>query len=444
MKTDIAPASVVITPRGRLAAPTRVPPPATSAGSRALAAALAQFDAATAYLALDSDVSTLLRMPQREYTARFPVEMDDGSVRVFTGYRVQHNTARGPAKGGLRYHPQTDIDDVRALSMWMTWKCALVNVPFGGAKGGVTCDPLKMSQRELEGVTRRFATELAPIVGPDSDIPAPDVGTNAQVMAWFMDTISMHKGHSVTGVVTGKPLVIGGSAGRADATGQGVVYTIEQTALRLGLDLRGATVAIQGFGNVGEATARLLHEAGVTIVAITDVGGGAYSRRGLNVAELAQRFKEHGTVAGALGTQPVDNETLFGLDVDILVLAALEGQITADNAGRVKARIIAEGANGPTDPGADPILLDRGVTVIPDILCNAGGVIVSYFEWTQNRSAFAWSREEVNARLRQLIVPATDEVWQLAEADRVSPRLAAHAIAINRVATATRLRGLYP
>jgi glutamate dehydrogenase (NAD(P)+) len=445
MKTDIAPTRVVIPTRELTAAPPRpAPSPASTSGGRALAAALAQFDAAAEHLALDSDVSAILRVPQREYTARFPVKMDDGSVRVFTGYRVQHNTARGPAKGGLRYHPQTDIDDVRALAMWMTWKCALVNVPFGGAKGGVTCDPLKMSQHELEGVTRRFATELEPIVGPDSDIPAPDVGTNAQVMAWFMDTISMHKGYSVTGVVTGKPLVIGGSAGRADATGQGVVYTIEQTALRLGLGLRGATAAVQGFGNVGEATARLLHEAGVTIVAITDVGGGVHDSRGLNVAELALRFKEHGTVAGAPGTEPIDNETLFGLDVDILVLAALEGQITADNAGRVKARILAEGANGPTDPGADPILLDRGVTVIPDILCNAGGVIVSYFEWTQNRSAFAWSRAEVNDRLRSLIVPATDEVWHLAEADRISPRLAAHAIAINRVATATRLRGLYP
>ena len=445
MKTDIAPTRIVIPTPERQAAPRRVAPAsATTAGGRALAAALAQFDAAAEYLALDSDVSAILRVPQREYTARFPVKLDDGSVRVFTGYRVQHNTARGPAKGGLRYHPQTDIDDVRALAMWMTWKCALANVPFGGAKGGVTCDPLQMSQRELEGVTRRFATELQPIVGPDSDIPAPDVGTNAQVMAWFMDTVSMHQGYSVTGVVTGKPLVIGGSAGRADATGQGVVYTIEQTARRLGLDLRGATAAVQGFGNVGEATARLLHQAGVTIVAITDVGGGVHDRRGLKVAELAQRFKEHGTVAGAPGTQPIDNETLFGLDVDILVLAALEGQITADNAGRVRARIIAEGANGPTDPGADPILLDRGVTVIPDILCNAGGVIVSYFEWTQNRSALAWSREEVNDRLRRQIVAATDEVWQLAEADRISPRLAAHAIAIDRVATATRLRGLYP
>jgi glutamate dehydrogenase (NAD(P)+) len=444
MKTEVGPTSVAISSNGRQAAPTRVLPPARTPGSRALAAAVAQFDAAAGYLALDSDVSAILRVPQREYTTRFPVKLDDGSVRVFTGYRVQHNTARGPAKGGLRYHPQTDIDDVRALAMWMTWKCALVNVPFGGAKGGVTCDPLTMSQRELEGVTRRFATELQAIIGPDSDIPAPDVGTNAQVMAWFMDTVSMHQGYSVNGVVTGKPLVIGGSAGRADATGQGVVYTIEQTARRLGIGLRGATAAVQGFGNVGEATARLLHEAGVTIVAITDAGGGVHDRRGLNVSDLARRFKEHGTVAGAPGTEPIDNETLFGLDVDVLVLAALEGQITADNASRVRARILAEGANGPTDPGADPILLDRGVTVIPDILCNAGGVIVSYFEWTQNRSAFAWSHEEVNERLRQLIVPATDEVWRLAEADQISPRLAAHAIAVNRVATATRLRGLYP
>jgi glutamate dehydrogenase (NAD(P)+) len=357
---------------------------------------------------------------------------------------VQHNTSRGPAKGGLRFHPQTDIDDVRALAMWMTWKCALVEVPFGGAKGGVTCDPRALSPKELEAITRRFATELEPLVGPDSDIPAPDVGTNAQVMAWIMDTVSMHKGYSVPGVVTGKPLAIGGSAGRADATGQGVLYTIEDAARRLGFGLEGATVALQGFGNVGEASARLLCEAGARVVAITDAGGGVYSEQGLDVGALALRFGEQGTVAGAPGTVPIDNETLFGLEVDILVLAALEGQVTAANAHHIRARILAEGANGPVDPSADAILVERGVTVIPDILCNAGGVVVSYFEWAQNRAALAWTLDEVNDRLRRQILAAADVVWQRAEADRIPPRLAAHAIAVERVAAATRLRGLYP
>ncbi len=415
-----------------------------SAGSRALAAATAQFDAAAEHLALDNDLREILRVPQREYMTRFPVKLDDGSVRVFQGYRVQHNMARGPAKGGLRFHPQADLDDVRALAMWMTWKCALVNVPFGGAKGGVTCDPRSMSPRELEGLTRRFATELEPIVGPDSDIPAPDVGTNAQVMAWFMDTVSMHAGYSVPGVVTGKPLEVGGSAGRADATGQGVVYTIEHAAQRLGIGLKGATVAVQGFGNVGEATARLLHQAGARLVAITDIGGGVFSEAGLDVPALTRYLHEKGTIAGAPDTQPIDNESLFSLEVDVLVLAAMEGQITAVNAANVRARILAEGANGPVDPAADPILRENGVTVIPDILCNAGGVIVSYFEWAQNRAALAWTRDEVNVRLRRQILDAADEVSRRAEDDAIAPRLAAHAIAVERVAQATRLRGLYP
>ncbi len=429
MATDIAP---------RIAIAHR------TTGQDALAAALTQFDAAAEHLDLESDLRAILRAPHREYTVRFPVAMDDGTVRVFTGYRVQHNVARGPAKGGLRYHPQTDLDDVRALAMWMTWKCALADVPFGGAKGGVTCDPQAMSGKEVEALTRRFATEMEPIVGPESDIPAPDVGTNAQVMAWFMDTVSMHKGYSVPGVVTGKPLAIGGSVGRQDATGQGVVYTIHDVAHRLGLSVEGATVAVQGFGNVGEATARLLAEDGARVVAVTDVGGGAYDPDGLDVAELARRFRAYGTVAGSPGTQLIDNESLFGLDVDVLVLAALEGQITSANADRVRARILAEGANGPTDPSADPILSANNVTVIPDILCNAGGVIASYFEWAQNRSALAWTRDEVNDRLRRQILSAADAVWQRAAADGITPRLAANAIAVGRVATATRLRGLYP
>ena len=383
-------------------------------------------------------------LPQREFTVHFPVKRDDGSVEVFQGYRVQHNVARGPAKGGLRFHPRTDLDDVRALAMWMTWKAALVDVPFGGAKGGVTCDPSSMGPKELEALTRRFATELEGIIGPDSDIPAPDVGTNAQTMAWIMDTVSMHRGYSVPGVVTGKPVAIGGSVGRADATGQGVVYTIADAARRGGFGLEGSDVAVQGFGNVGEATARLLHEAGARVVAITDVHGGVARPEGLDVPFLRRYLAEHGTIAGAPGTRPIDNEELFGLDVDVLVLAALEGQITAANADTVRARILAEAANGPVAPDADPILRRNGVEVIPDILCNAGGVIVSYFEWAQNRAAVAWTLDEINERLRRQILTAADAVWARAAADGIEPRLAAQAIAVERVAEATRLRGLYP
>ena len=421
-----------------------LPPVAAERGASALASAVAQFDKTADHLALDPGLRAVLRVPRREWTVRFPVTRDDGSVEVFTGYRVQHNVARGPAKGGLRYHAATDLDEVRALAMWMTWKCALVDVPFGGAKGGVTLDPTRLSSRELEAVTRRFATELEGIIGPESDIPAPDVGTNAQTMAWIMDTVSMHRGYSVPGVVTGKPVSIGGSLGRADATGQGVVYSIADAAHRLGFGLRGARVAVQGFGNVGEATARLLWQAGARVVAITDVGGGVSLPAGLDVPFLKRHLQEHGSIAGAPGTEPITNEELFALDVDVLVLAALEGQITASNAGDVRARILAEAANGPTAPDADPILEENGVVVIPDILCNAGGVIVSYFEWAQNRASLAWSADEVNERLRRQIIGAADAVSLRAAADGIAPRLAANALAVERVAEATRLRGLYP
>jgi glutamate dehydrogenase (NAD(P)+) len=422
----------------------RTRPTTSFAGADALAAALAQFDAAADHLDLDAGLRAVLRVPQREFTVHFPVKRDDGSVEVFEGYRVQHNVARGPAKGGLRFHPRTDLDDVRALAMWMTWKSALVDVPFGGAKGGVTCDPTTMSVKELEALTRRFATELEGIIGPDSDIPAPDVGTNAQTMAWIMDTVSMHRGYSVPGVVTGKPIAIGGSVGRADATGQGVVYTIADAARRHGLELEGARVAIQGFGNVGEATARLLQEAGAVVVAITDVHGGVARAGGLDVPSLHRHVAEHGTLGGAPGTRPIENPELFALDVDILVLAALEGQITAANAGTVRARFLAEAANGPVAPDADPILRRNGVVVLPDILCNSGGVIVSYFEWAQNRAALSWTLDEINERLRRQILVAAEAVWARAGADGIDPRLAAQAIAIERVAEATRLRGLYP
>jgi glutamate dehydrogenase (NAD(P)+) len=357
---------------------------------------------------------------------------------------VQHNVSRGPAKGGIRFHPSTDVDEVRALAMWMTWKCALVNVPFGGAKGGVTVDPRELSPNELERVTRRFATELQGIIGPDVDIPAPDVGTNAQTMAWIMDTVSMHAGYTVPGVVTGKPVGLGGSEGRADATGLGVTITAERALAGIGLPVRGARVAVQGFGNVGEAAARLIAERGGRIVAITDVGGGVLNPDGLDLVSIKRHLSETGTIAGAPGTVDIDNERLLALDVDLLVLAALEGQITAANAGAVRARVIAEGANGPVTPDADPILSELGVVTVPDILCNAGGVIVSYFEWVQNLQSFAWPAAQVAERLEQVIGRAYDEVGRLSRAEGVDARLAAHLIAVSRVAEAQAIRGRYP
>ena len=417
-------------------APTRV-----AQGAAALEAARAQFDAAADHLGLDPAIRAILATPWRELTVRFPVALDDGTTKVFTGFRVQHNVARGPAKGGLRYHPATDLDDVRALAMWMTWKCALVDVPFGGAKGGVTVDPRAMSPKELEAITRRFASELAPIIGADIDIPAPDVGTNAQTMAWMLDTLAVPRGVANPAMVTGKPVSLGGSLGRADATGQGVVHTLADAARRAGFSLQGARVAIQGFGNVGEATARLLVQAGARIVAVTDVGGGVRDEAGLDVVRLRRYLEETGSIANAPGTRPIDNDELFGLDVDVLVLAALEGQITPANAGRVRARILAEAANGPTRPEADPILAANGVVVVPDILCNAGGVVVSYYEWVQNREGRAWTAEVVARRLEETMLTAAEAVWQRAAEDDIPPRLAAQVIAVERVAQATALRG---
>lgn len=410
----------------------------------ALESALAQFDRAADQLALSPDTRAVLRLPKREFTVNFPVKMDDGHVRVFTGYRVQHNVSRGPAKGGMRFHPATDLDEVRALAMWMTWKCALVNVPFGGAKGGVTVDPRALSANELQHVTRRFATELQGVIGPDVDIPAPDVGTNAQVMAWIMDTVSMHAGYTVPGVVTGKPVSVGGSEGRADATGMGVMFTAQRALREAGIDMAGASVAVQGFGNVGEAAARLIHGRGGKLVAITDVGGGVANPDGLDPAKLKAHLQETGTIAGAPGTTPIDNETLLALDVDLLVLAALEGQITAVNAGNVRATVIAEGANGPVTPNADPILAEHGVITVPDILCNSGGVIVSYFEWVQNLQSFAWPAAQVADRLEHVIGGAYDEVAAVSRRDGIDARLAAHIIAVGRVAEASEIRGLYP
>ena len=424
-----------------LTAPRHTHRPATQS---ALQSALAQFDRAAAHLDLSDESRAILRVPKREWTVNFPVRMDDGRVEVFTGYRVQHNMARGPAKGGMRFHPSTDIDEVRALAMWMTWKCALVNVPFGGAKGGVAVDPRSLSPDELQRVTRRFATELQGIIGPDVDIPAPDVGTNAQTMAWIMDTVSMHAGYTVPGVVTGKPVDLGGSEGRADATGMGVMFTAERALREAGIDLNGATIAVQGFGNVGEAAARLLHERGGRLVAITDLGGGVANPAGLDPAALKAHLRETGSIADLPDTAAIDNAGLLALDVDLLVLAALEGQITAENAHDVRARVIAEGANGPVTPDADPILAQRGVITVPDILCNAGGVIVSYFEWVQNLQSFAWPADQVAERLRQVIGTAYDAVSALRASDGIDARLAAHAIAVGRVAEASRIRGRYP
>jgi glutamate dehydrogenase (NAD(P)+) len=415
-----------------------------AAPQNALDSALAQFDRAADHLGLDRATRALLRVPKREWTVNFPVTMDDGRTEVFTGYRVQHNLSRGPAKGGLRFHPSTDLDEVRALAMWMTWKCALVDVPFGGAKGGVTVDPRSLSRDELQRVTRRFATELQGLIGPETDIPAPDMGTNAQTMAWIMDTVSMHAGYTVPGVVTGKPIALGGSVARADATGLGVTMTAERALAELGMSLDGATVAVQGFGNVGEAAARLIHERGGRIVAVTDVGGGVASPDGLDPAALKARMQEAGSIAGAPSTEPIDNATLLAMDVDLLVLAALEGQISAENAGDVRTRVIAEGANGPVTPDADPILAERGVVTVPDILCNAGGVIVSYFEWVQNLQSFAWTEDQVIERLQRVLDRAYDEVARVRDAEGIDARLAAHAIAVARVAEAQQIRGRYP
>jgi glutamate dehydrogenase (NAD(P)+) len=403
-----------------------------------------QFDTAAEALDLDDGIRRVLRVPKRQLTVNFPVTMDDGHVEVFTGYRVHHNLSRGPAKGGIRYHQNVDLDEVRALAMWMTWKCAVVNVPFGGGKGGVIVDPRKLSMHELEGLTRRFTTEISPLIGPDRDIPAPDVNTNAQVMAWMMDTYSMHHGYTISGVVTGKPISIGGSQGRADATGRGIVFCAQRAAEHMGMSFDGATVAVQGFGNVGEAAARLAHEHGAKLVAVVDVNGGAYRADGMDPTQLKLHLQETGSTEGTPGTEPISNAQLIGLDCDILILAALENQVTAENAHTVKARIMAEGANGPTTPEADAILHRNGVLVIPDILCNAGGVVVSYFEWVQDMQSFFWTEDRINESLRQIMGVAFEHVQNSSEEHDVDMRMAAYMLAVSRVAEATRIRGLYP
>ncbi len=406
--------------------------------------ALQQLDHVAGILKLDEGVHGILRLPKRELTVHFPVSMTGGGTQMFTGYRVQHNTSRGPAKGGLRFHPETDIDEVRALAMWMTWKCAVVNIPFGGAKGGVVCDPKALTRAELEDLTRRYTTEISLIIGPDSDIPAPDVGTNGQIMAWLMDTYSMHAGHTVPAVVTGKPVSIGGSEGRVDATGLGVVLVTEQAFRQEGKSLDGATVVVSGFGNVGSAAARLFHKRGAKVVAISDVRGGVADADGLDIPALVAHVQRSGSVVGFPGADAVSLSDVLETPCDVLVPAALQGQITGANADKIQARMVVEGANGPTTPEADAILRAKGVLLIPDILANAGGVTVSYFEWVQDIQSFFWSEAQVNARLARVMKRAFGEVWAAAEMHRVDLRTAAYVVGVARVAEATLTRGIYP
>jgi glutamate dehydrogenase (NAD(P)+) len=403
-----------------------------------------QFDLAADRLDLDPGMRLVLREPRREFTVHFPVHMDDGSVQVFTGYRVQHNLGRGPAKGGIRYHQDVSLDEVKALAMWMTWKCAVVGLPFGGAKGGVRVNPKLLSQAELQNLTRRYTTEIQPFIGPNQDIPAPDVNTNPQIMAWLMDTYSMNVGYSVPGVTTGKPLVLGGSEGRTEATGRGCVFAIESAARIRDLDLTKTRTAVQGFGNAGSVAARLIAELGSTIVAVSDSRGGIYNPAGLDLQAVSTHKSRTGSVIGFRDADDISNEELLLLPVEILIPAALENQITAENADQVQAVLIAEAANGPTTPEADAILYDRNVFVLPDILANAGGVTVSYFEWVQALQAFPWTEHEVNERLRRIMNRSFDAVYGTSLTYGVHMRTAAVVRAIDRVAEFTRLRGIYP
>ena len=402
-----------------------------------------QFDAAAARLNLDEDLLNFIKLPRRSTIVNLPVRMDDGTHRMFVAYRVQHSIARGPAKGGIRFHPGVTLDEVQALASWMTWKCAVVNIPFGGGKGGVVCDPRQLSMGELERLTRRYAADLADLFGPETDIPAPDVGTGPQVMAWFMDTYSMRHNHPVPGVVTGKPPVLGGSRGRVEATGRGVVLCVREAARHLGLKLSDCTASVQGFGNVGSISAKLLHELGVKVTYVSDVNGAMHDPDGIDIPALLDFVAEHKTIIGFKGPIAIEPDKILSAKVDILVPAALENQITEKNARRIKAKIIAEGANGPTTPEADAILNEKGVMVIPDILANAGGVTVSYFEWVQNRSAYFWTEEEVNRRLEEKMVLAFNDVLRQSQKHKVNMRIAAFILAISRVVEVVQLRGIH-
>ncbi len=406
--------------------------------------AVEQFQIAADVLGLEEDMRAVLSHCQRELTVNFPVEMDDGSVVVFTGHRVQHNAGPGPTKGGIRYHQDVTLSEVRALAMWMTWKCAVVGLPFGGAKGGVRVNPKLLSRNELQNLTRRYTAEISMMIGPTKDIPAPDVNTNPQIMAWLMDTYSMNVGYSVPGVTTGKPLVLGGSEGRNEATGRGCVFAVQSAAQEVGIDLTTARTAVQGFGNAGSVAARLMHELGSPVVAVSDSMGGIYNAKGLDVPAVMKHKAETGSVVGFSGADRITNAELIEIDCDVLIPAALEGQITESNAPRIKAGIIAEAANGPTSPEADAILYDRGVFLLPDIFANAGGVTVSYFEWVQALQAFPWTETEVNERLQRIMERSFAAVLETSRAHKVHMRTAALVRAISRVAEFTRLRGIYP
>jgi glutamate dehydrogenase (NAD(P)+) len=406
-------------------------------------AMLQEFDSAARILNLEAGIWRMLTQPKRQITVACPVAMDNGEIEVFTGYRVQYNISLGPAKGGIRYHPDVTLDEVTALAAWMTWKCALSQIPFGGGKGGVICDPTRMSRRELEALTRRYIAEIIDAIGPDKDVPAPDVNTNEQVMAWIMDTYSMHVGRTETAIVTGKPVVLGGSQGRREATGRGVMICTRETARHLEIDLRGATVAVQGFGNVGSVSADLLSKLAARIVAVTDWKGGVYNKAYLDVPRLMDWVKQHKTVEGFPDAEPLTNEELFALDVDFLIPAALENQITIENASDVKAKAIVEGANGPTTPEAHQILHGKGIFVVPDILANSGGVTGSYFEWVQNRHGYYWSEAEVNRQLEEKMVEGYNAVLKMSLKHKTDMRTAAYIVAINRVATVTKMRGMY-
>jgi glutamate dehydrogenase (NAD(P)+) len=406
-------------------------------------AMLQEFEGAARILNLDPGIWKILTSPKRQIIVSCPVQMDNGTIEVFTGYRVQYNITLGPAKGGIRYHPSVTLEEVAALAGWMTWKCAVAQLPFGGGKGGIICDPTKMSQRELEALTRRYTAEIIDAVGPDKDIPAPDVNTNEQIMAWFMDTYSMHVGQATTAVVTGKPIEMGGSQGRREATGRGVMIIARESAKHLGLRLDGAKVAIQGFGNVGSVAADLLTDLGAVIVGVTDWKGGVYNADGLDIKALLRHTAERRTVEGFSKAEPLTNEDLFKLDVEVLIPAALEEQINASTMRDIKAKLIIEGANGPTTPEAHKYLYDKGVFIVPDILANAGGVSVSYFEWVQDRHGYFWPEHEVNQRLEAKMCEAFNVVLDTAQRYNVDMRTAAYIVAINRVATVTKMRGMY-
>jgi glutamate dehydrogenase (NAD(P)+) len=406
--------------------------------------ALQQLDDAARIIDLDPGVHEVLRNPRRTLEVAIPTRMDDGSIRVFTGYRVHHNTSRGPSKGGLRYHPAVTLDEVKALAMWMTWKCSVVNIPYGGAKGGVIVDPKALSRSELERMTRRYASEILPLIGPERDIPAPDMGTNGEIMAWIMDTYSTREGYSVPGVVTGKPVAIGGSKGRVSATGRGVSYVTLATLKHLGMAVEDARIVVQGFGNVGNHAVQLLEEMGCIVVGVSDVQGGVYNPNGLSHVGLTTHVRQAGSLAGYEGGEHVSNDELLELDCDVLIPAAIENQLTDENADAVKATVVVEAANGPTTPQADAIFKDRNLLVVPDILANSGGVTVSYFEWVQDIQSYYWDEDEVNERLRKIMERAYVDVLSLSEERKVTMREAATVLGVTRVAEAHKTRGLYP